>query len=356
MNRLNKHRWIAALLSLVCTGLGMFYIGTPLMILGAVILLLLQGLCIIVFFYTLGFFGLLILPVMLGFHLAGVLTTVLYFNRRSSNPFQAESKGRRFDSGGRLVFRTGLGLAAAFCAFYFSYTTGMDPFSKTSGEKQAVKEEAEAYLEQKYNEPFDVKEVDFLWTSGSYRLQVQSGQHPELEFRMRATDDVPPKFSDDDYLEELWSRQLNEKLQPVMNELYDGKAYADFDLNAKSDTEVIRRYEDVLEKENILADQHVNLIVFADLDAEFMEAEKERTLELIRRLESNMADSLITLDISYYPSSLFTDSGGTLAAEDFESVRERLKSSDKTYELRVKNIKSVYMPNNLNIKEVAPRE
>ena len=64
------------------------------------------------------------------------------------------------------------------------YTWGSAPFMKTAAEKREVREAAESYLEQKYNEPFKVTDVDYTWAIGSYNLKAHPVQSPELEFTL----------------------------------------------------------------------------------------------------------------------------------------------------------------------------
>ena len=65
---------------------------------------------------------------------------------------------------------------------------------KTAAEKREVQEAAESYLEQKYNEPFKVTDVDYTWAIGSYNLKAHPVQSPELEFTLSAMKPALPAY------------------------------------------------------------------------------------------------------------------------------------------------------------------
>lgn len=302
---MKKHQWIATLLSLICTGLGMFYIGTPGMIIGGTLLMALQGAALFIFFMTLGFLGMLIGPIAIGLHIIGLIIPVIYFNYRSpKKPMFDEKRRRQLSSPWKIIVRTVIGLALFAGAVYAGYTYGSAPFMKTAAEKRVVQEAAESYLEEKYNEPFKVTDVDYTWAIGSYNLRAHPVQSPELEFTLSSNEASPPSISNDTYLNLLWGQQLRDRLKPLLVELYPDQAFADAFVNADIDT-VERDYNQLANAGGNVS-QNIRLIVFADLTANNLAQEKERVLELIRRLPSVTVPGETDLHIEYYGVDLKT--------------------------------------------------
>ncbi|MEC0253749.1 hypothetical protein [Paenibacillus lautus] len=302
---MRKHQWIATLLSLICTGLGMFYIGTPGMMIGGTLLMALQGAALFIFFMTLGFLGMLIGPIAIGLHIIGLIIPVIYFNYRSpKKPMFDEKRRRQLSSPWKIIVRTVIGLALFAGAVYAGYTSGSAPFMKTAAEKRVVQEAAESYLEQKYNEPFKVTDVDYTWATSSYQLRAHPEQEPELVFTLNSNDSSPPTISNDIYLNLLWGQQLRDQLKPLLAELYPDQAFADAYVNADFDT-VERDYNQLANADGNVS-QNIRLIVFADLTANNLAQEKERVLELIRRLPSVTVPGETDLHIEYYGADLKT--------------------------------------------------
>ncbi|MEC0307929.1 hypothetical protein P4H67_14340 [Paenibacillus lautus] len=302
---MRKHQWIATLLSLICTGLGMFYIGTPGMMIGGTLLMALQGAALFIFFMTLGFLGMLIGPIAIGLHIIGLIIPVIYFNYRSpKKPMFDEKRRRQLSSPWKIIVRTVIGLALFGGAVYAGYTWGSAPFMKTAAEKRVVQEAAESYLEQKYNEPFKVTDVDYTWATSSYQLRAHPEQEPELVFTLNSNDSSPPTISNDIYLNLLWGQQLKDELKPLLVELYPDQAFADAFVNADIDT-VERDYNQLANAGGNVS-QNIRLIVFADLTANNLAQEKERVLELIQRLPSVTVPGETDLHIEYYGVDLKT--------------------------------------------------
>lgn len=302
---MKKHQWIATLLSLICTGLGMFYIGTPGMIIGGTLLMAFQGAALFIFFMTLGFLGLIIGPLAIGLHIIGLIIPVIYFNYRSpKKPMFDEKRKRQLASPWKIVLRTVIGLALFAGSIYAGYTWGSAPFMKTAAEKREVREAAESYLEQKYNEPFKVTDVDYTWAIGSYNLKAHPVQSPELEFTLSSNEASPPSISNDTYLNLLWGQQLRDRLKPLLAELYPDQAFASAYVN--SDIDTIERDYNQLANAGGNVSQNIRLIVFADLTADNLAQEKERVLELIRRLPSVAVPGETDLHIEYYAANLKT--------------------------------------------------
>ncbi|RAR42566.1 hypothetical protein [Paenibacillus sp. MDMC362] len=316
---MKKHQWIATLLSLICTGLGMFYIGTPGMIIGGMLLMALQGAALFIFFMTLGFLGLIIGPLAIGLHIIGLIIPVIYFNYRSpKKPLFDEKRKRQLSSPWKIVLRTVIGLALFAGSIYAGYTWGSAPFMKTAAEKREVQEAAESYLEQKYNEPFKVTDVDYTWAIGSYNLRAHPVQSPELEFTLSSDEASPPDISNDTYLNLLWGQQLRDRLKPLLAELYPDQAFANAYVYVNSDIDTIERDYNQLANTDGHISQNISLIVFADLTADNLAQEKERVLELIRRLPSVAVPGETDLHIEYYAADLKTPDRVKKLERDFD--------------------------------------
>ncbi|NMO94463.1 hypothetical protein [Paenibacillus lemnae] len=322
---LRKHQWIAILLSLISTGGGMFYIGTPWMIFWAVLFIAAQGFGVIAFFYTLGFLGLIILPLMLVVHLTGLIVTAVYFGKRPRDGYAQQKRQQRFDRPGRLLFRAILGVALFAGTVYASYTVGMLPFTKTKSERQAVADAAARHLQQKYGETFEITEVRYNWANGSYELQAQPLDKPELNFNMNARDDDPPNFGNDYYLAIWWSAQLKEKLTPYAEAFHPGKAYLYTEVSSErigDKNENVPRYDELVRSgDDRIESQQVEIAVFTDLSEDSLPEEQERIVTLVNQLKENMIPSDIKLKIEYYPSAMDTDENRSLVQKDFEGFQ-----------------------------------
>lgn len=341
---MKKHQWIAALLSLICTGLGMFYIGTPGMIIGGMLLMALQGAALFIFFMTLGFLGLIIGPIAIGLHIIGLIIPVIYFNYRSpKKPMFDEKRRRQLSSPWKIIVRTVIGLALFAGSIYAGYTYGSAPFMKTAAEKREAQEAAESYLEQKYNESFKVTDVDYTWAIGSYNLRAHPVQSPELEFTLNSDEASPPNISNDTYLNLLWGQQLRDRLKPLLAELYPDQAFADAFVNSGSDT-VERDYNRLANTDGNIS-QNIRLIVFADLTADNLAQEKERVLELIRRLPSVTVPGETDLHIEYYGADLKTPDRVKKLEQDFD-----MKGKQSTHTFREFDISKITSTDDIEIR------
>lgn len=350
---LKKHQWTATLLSFLCTGLGMFYIGTPFMILGAVMLMAVQGFSIIVFFFTLGFLGAVVLPVMLGAHITGLIITAAYFTRKPNDPVRQQKKERQFATPWKIALRTAIGLALFVGAIGYGYESGNEPFTKTPAEKQAVRDGAVTYLEEKYNEPFEVTEVNYTWAAGTYSLTAHPKQNPRMEFSMTASDRKPTRFSEDYYLSVLWSFQLKEKLASLVNGLYPDSGFVDAMVYQGEEGEVVKNYDDLTRGgDQRVHSQLVELIVFADLTADNLAAEKGRTLALIRELPNMMVQSKIDVKIDFYPAALNTEENRAKIKTDFDSFARQFSDNPITHEAYVSDIIHIRSADGIEIKKL----
>lgn len=350
---MKKHQWMASLLSLVFTGLGMFYIGTPGMILGALLLMALQGISVYVFFMTMGFLGGLVLPVALVVHCVGIIIPLIYLShKKPKNPHKAQKRERQLSSSWKIALRTLIGLAIFIVAIYKGYTDGMSPFSKSGAEKKIVREAAETYLENKYNEPFQISDVRYIWAISSYSIEAHPERNPDLEFRLESNNNNPPKISNDTYLNELWSVQLKENVAPLVDDLYSKNAFIYTYVNAK-DSDIVEKDYNNLSAENgtKVSSQHVSLIVFKDLTSDNLYAEQECVMELIQRLPERIAEGETSIEIAYYPSDLNTPRNVKKINKDFSSFDDDRNWEKQTYTLRIEDISKITSVNEIEFRE-----
>lgn len=336
-------------LSLICTGLGMFYIGTPLMIIGAVLLMAAQGFALIVFFYTLGFLGAMVLPGMLLAHAAGVIITLVYFTRKPIDPNGEQKRERQFAVPWKAAIRAAVGLGLFSGIIFYAFESGTAPFTKTASEKDKAQEVVLTYLEQKYSERFEIKKVDYTWASGTYTMIVSPLGNPGLEFKVKADDSEPATVEADYYLNSLWSSQLNQKLAVTAEELYPGnsafvKTYVY--KNREAQGGVVKQYDSLMNRAGgaLIHSQKVKMIVFADLDSEEnLRTEKERIWELIRRMRDAMVPSDIDLDLEYYPKTLQTPENVAEIREDFNGFgrdADKVAPSHRSHVFNIGEIRS----------------
>lgn len=314
------------------------------MIIGGTLLMAFQGAALFVFFMTLGFLGLIIGPIAIGLHIIGLIIPVIYFNYRSpKKPMFDEKRRRQLSSPWKIIVRTVIGLALFAGSIYAGYTYGSAPFMKTAAEKREVQEAAESYLEQKYNEPFKVTDVDYTWAIGSYNLRAHPVQSPELEFTLNSDEASPPNISNDTYLNLLWGQQLRDRLKPLLAELYPDQAFAEAFVNSGSDS-VERDYNRLANTHGNIS-QNIRLIVFADLTADNLAQEKERVLELIRRLPSVTVPGETDLHIEYYGADLKTPDRVKKLEQDFD-----MNGKQSTHTFREFDISKITSTDDIEIR------
>lgn len=350
---MKKHQWLASLLSLVFTGLGMFYIGTPGMILGALILIAIQGFSLYLFFMTLGFLGGIILPIALVVHSLGIIIPLMYLSYRNpKDPHKAQKRERQLSSTWKIVLRTVIGLAIFIGAVYEGYTNGVSVFSKSQEEKKVVREAAESYLERKYKEPFEISEVRYIWAINSYSLQAHPEQNPKIEFSLDSNDGNPPLISNDTYLNELWSAQLKENVTPLVEEFYPKSAFIYTYVNANNNETIEKKYNNLNDQNGpAIHSQHISLIVFKDLSPDTIYDEQEHVLELIQRLPEVIADGETNMEIDYYPSNMNTASNVRKIKKDFSSFDDDSNWEKQTHFFRMDDISKVSSANEIEIQE-----
>lgn len=352
---LKRHQWIAMTLSLICTGLGMFYIGTPLMIIGAVLLMAAQGFGLYVFFLSLGFLGAIILPGMLLAHAAGVIISIVYFTRKPITPNGEQKRERQLAVPWKAAVRAAAGLGLFLGIICYGYDSSMAPFIKSPAEKEAAQDDVLDYLEQRYSERFKIKEVNYTWASSTYSMNVSPLDNPGLEFTVRADDEDPVIIEADDYLNRLWSSQLDLKLAGMVKELYPADSiFVNTFVYTNKDTEygVIKQYDSLLNGSYPLHSQSVDMIIFADLASEEQfRTEKERVVELIRRMRGIMVASDINLSLEYYPKAAQTGKNVSKIKESFHAFGSDSEHTP-THKSYVPDINKVQSVRDLRITSV----
>ncbi len=326
---MKKHQLTAVVLSVILTGLGLFYIGTPMLIITGVLLMALQGAVLYFLLLTLGFLGFLALPAALALHIAGIVITIIYFTYRSpKKPWLEQKRQRQLSSHGAIAVRTVIGFLLLAGSLYAGYTAGTAPFTKSAAEKQAVREAAEQYLEQKYGEPFKVTKVDYTWAVGSYNLKAIPEGAPELEFTLDSTAGSPPVPSGETYLNRVWGAQLRDKAEPVIDRLYPDGAYVQAWVSCNR-KQVVREYDKLDSCSGESVSQNVDIVVFADVTGS-LDQEKERILELVKQLPGVTVPGKTDLQIEYYPAKLNTPAN----AAKLEKGNGALQDATPTYQFR----------------------
>lgn len=300
--------------------------------------MMLQGAMLAAFIYTLGFLAFFIAPIMIVLHLAGILIPIFYFNKRAmSNPTVYQKRQERFTSRRKLALRTLIGVLLLSGIVYSSYSLGMAPFTRSNAEKQLVEETAESYLEQKYDEPFKIADISYSWGAGSYSLRAFPEQDPHLKFILSSDTSDPPVISGENYLNKLWGRQLEDKLSPVIKELYPNQAFIGAGVYTSSSDTMERDYEQLGLSIN---NQYVTMIVFVDLSDGLM-TEKQRVFELIQHMPNYMLPGETDLQIDYYPASMNTNKNVNKIQEDFDTFNEPDRKSHTLWVFDISKVTSV---------------
>lgn len=185
--------------------------------------------------------------------------------------------------------------------------------------------------------------MDYTWAIGSYNLRAHPVQSPELEFTLNSDEASPPNISNDTYLNLLWGQQLRDRLKPLLAELYPDQAFADAFVNSGSDT-VERDYNRLANTDGNIS-QNIRLIVFADLTADNLAQEKERVLELIRRLPSVTVPGETDLHIEYYGADLKTPDRVKKLEQDFD-----MKGKQSTHTFREFDISKITSTDDIEIR------
>ncbi|GIO93025.1 hypothetical protein [Paenibacillus lactis] len=345
---MKKHQLTAVVLSVIFTGLGLFYIGTPMLIITGALLMALQGAVLYFLLLTLGFLGFLALPAALALHIAGIVITIIYFTYRSpKKPWLEQKRQRQLSSPGAIAARTVIGLLLLAGSVYVGYTEGTAPFTKSAAEKQVVREAAEQYLEQKYGEPFKVTKMDYIWAVGSYNLTAIPEGAPELEFTLDSTDGSPPVPSGETYLNRVWGAQLRDKAEPVIDRLYPDGAFVQAWVSCNM-KQVVREYDKLDSCSGEPVSQNVDIVVFADVAEGSLDQEKERLLELVKQLPGVTVPGKTDLQIEYYPAKLNTPAN----AAKLEKGSGALQDATPTYQFREFDISRITGTSDIELRKL----
>lgn len=128
-------------------------------------------------------------------------------------------------------------------------------------------------------------------------------------------------------------------------ELYPDQAFGEAFVFAGSDT-VERDYSQLANNADGDVSQNIRLIVFADLTADNLAQEKERVLELIRRLPSVTVPGETDLTIDYYAADLKTPESVKKVEQDIDYM----KGKTSTYSFRVFDISDITSADDIEIK------
>ncbi|WP_339200752.1 hypothetical protein MKY24_20540 [Paenibacillus sp. FSL P2-0322] len=198
------HRFLATLLSILGTGLGMFYLAIPSYMIGGAALIITQGILIYFTMFSLGYLLIISGPLAIFFHILGIVFTVRSFQI----PHHAERAptGVSLPSKWRALLSLALGATLLLLAVTMKYVDIIEPFTQTGENKRNGAAESEQYLEQKYGEDFQIQNISYHSIPFTeYTMEAISNRHPSVLFNMtkRPYDDVPFR---ENYLNALWER------------------------------------------------------------------------------------------------------------------------------------------------------
>lgn len=169
---------------------------------------------------------------------------------------------------------------------------------------------AEKYLEDKYDEDFNIDESSFSKPLGdyygAYLIYTHPVKNPNLSVRISVSEDMEPLW--DDYLDTKWRADLNEQFGLIYKDLY-GSAYnysymvnVSFPDNADSKYTIENTYQDIFKLEpNIIGN-----IVFANVilnSADDMDYQLDKAFQLVQYLKEQDL-KYFSVDINFYNEKL----------------------------------------------------
>ncbi|ALA43542.1 hypothetical protein ABE82_19490 [Paenibacillus peoriae] len=329
------HRFLATLLSILGTGLGMFYLAIPSYMIGGAALIITQGILIYFTMFSLGYLLIISGPLAIFFHILGIVFTVRSFQI----PHHAERAptGVSLPSKWRTLLSLALGATLLLLAVTMKYVDIIEPFTQTGENKRNVAAESEQYLEQKYGEDFQIQNISYhSIPSTEYTMEVISNRHPSVLFNMtkRPYEDVPFR---ENYLNALWESQLDMKLKPVIQKLYDDSAAVHSGVQEGTTDKMIKEYDDFKLNPKAVGDQYIRIIVFEDLTDSGLPLEKERVLQTAKVLKTVLDGNKASLDIEYFPSTMNTKQNlKAIEINDYMFGQDHF--DEKTYEVQIEDI------------------
>lgn len=283
---------ISVLLSLLYPGLGQLYVRRRLR--G---ILFISGELIITFIntFTNGYLDLLFYGVYIW-----ALVDAVILSRKSED--------HQFLRGGRLVIEVGLAAVISLSLMYGAqflgeWSLGQLLFQKKSPEEIAkVKEETKRYLEERYDEAFEVKNVRYIHSAGRYSVVATPKSKPQLNFGVSVNDSITT--FEDRYLYELWSDQATEEAKSIVDQAFnEEKHFLKVGVGFKEMNGIrgkVPSLTEIRETHPDDYDQSINLFLIKDVTDPELEAKK--IYQLVAFIQEQ--ELRATVQVEYYDEDL----------------------------------------------------
>lgn len=258
----------AVFLSLLYPGLGQIYNGQ---LIKGFSFIIIQFFCIFIFRVTLVFFPYTVI-------ILWIIGMIDAYKYSISN-----RKNKKRNS--RLIFLyLIIGGLFAYIGGNYAWNQGGKIFDKPEKDKEIIKNQAKTYLEDKYNDNFFVKQINYEWNTKVYQMKIVSEKYPQLNFRVNvgefSTDEI---F--DDYLDTVWSSQSREELEPFVIEAYSQKAIFKSYINAQQISSNFRgNIPEYKSARQIYKDEAISQLVLIYVFKEITDLNKEEEIKKIFKI------------------------------------------------------------------------
>lgn len=285
---------ISVLLSLLYPGLGQLYAGRRLR--G---ILFISGELIITFIntFTNGYLDLLFY----GVYIWALVDAVILARK---------SEDHQFLRGGRLVIEVGLAAVISLSLMYGAqylgeWSLGQLLFQEKSPEEIAkVKEETKRYLEERYDEAFEVKNARYIHSVGKYNVIAKPKSKPQLKFGVSVNDSITT--FEDRYLYELWSDQATEETKSIVDQAFNEEKHflkVGVGFNEELMNDIRGKVPSLMEMRKTYPDDYdesINLFLIKDVTDPGLEAKKIYQLVTFIQEQGLRA----TVQVEYYDEDL----------------------------------------------------
>lgn len=167
---------------------------------------------------------------------------------------------------------------------------------------------AEAYLEEKYGEDFEIDETEFSKPlgedMGEYRIDAHPSKAPKITVNITVSEDMEPQS--DDYVDMKWRAELNEQFADTYKELYGPVENYSYMLNVYFPEKAFTKYDIHSTYEEVFQREHneIGNIIFANVIMESsIDVQLNKVYQLIQKLKDQELDSF-SIDINYYNERL----------------------------------------------------
>jgi hypothetical protein len=165
---------------------------------------------------------------------------------------------------------------------------------------------AELYIEEKYDEDFDINKSSFSKPlgddMGTYRIESHPSKNPKLTVHIHVDEDMEP--TSDDYLDVKWRADLNNDFAGVYKKLYGTVENYSYMVNVYFPEEAYTKYNISSTYQEILQQEHHNIgnIVFANViltSSNEIDQQLTKLFELIQHLK-NQELEYFSIDIEFF--------------------------------------------------------